>query len=241
MVAAPNDFSFVLCPGNMPHPQFSQLYKNIYDCWYMVWSEAFKEMGISKKMLSDAFTRQDLIGATFYRETCIGMCFYRWTDAARSDFADDSYFQIWNDEHRAQLCSRGNRVLVCSNLTLHPMARGQKLGFSGKDLMIGMMVQTFIHSTADAMTGAMRVDRGANGATARWGATTIAHRVPCDYGQDNTELVGFFKDELEKFPAHHLYDFTARLWRDRLHIPRQGFQNEFNDTPIQSSSPELMA
>ncbi len=150
MTASFSDFSFILCPGNMPDPNYKALYKKIYDCWYLVWGEAFKELGITKPMNSDAFTRQDLIGATFYKDECIGMCFYRWTDATRKDFSEDSYFQIWNDDHRAALCSRGNKILVCSNLTLHPMARGKKLGFNGKDLMIGMMVQTFINSKANA-------------------------------------------------------------------------------------------
>lgn len=220
-------FSFVLCPGNMPDTRHLELYKKIYACWHLVWNEAFQELGVTKKMTSDAFTRQDLIGATFYKDECIGMCFYRWVDATRKDFAEDSYFQIWNDKHRAALCSRGNKILVCSNLTLHPMARGKKLGFSGKDLMIGMMVQTFLNSNADAMTGAMRVDKGANDATARWGSTTIAHRVPCDYGKENTELVGFFRDDLAKFPRHELYSFTETLWDNCTLIARQSFEQEF--------------
>ncbi|MGE0632589.1 MAG: hypothetical protein AB7O96_09290 [Pseudobdellovibrionaceae bacterium] len=235
----PKDFSFVLCPGNLPDPKYNAYYEEVYKCWNLVWSVAFAELQVTKKTYSDAFTRQDFIGATFYKGQCIGMCFYKWADGNRIDFAADSYFQIWNDEHRKALCSRGNKILVCSNLTLHPLARGQKLGFSGKDLMIGMMVQTFLHSNADAMTGAMRVDRGANGATARWGATTIAHRVPCDYGADNTELVGFFRDDLAKFPPHDLYSFSQSLWKNRMVIPRLNASHLFPENQPVVTAAEL--
>lgn len=222
-----SDLSFVLCPGNMPEASYLELYKEIYECWSTVWSEAFNELGVKKRLLSDAFTRQDLIGATFFKKKCIGMFFMRWTDATRIDFAADSYFQIWGEEHLKTLCSRGEKIIVSSNLTVHPMARGEKLGFSGKDLIIGMTVQTFLQSKAHAMTGAMRVDRGANKATARWGSTTIASRVPCEYGEDNTELVGFFRDDIAKSPRHELADLTELLWEKRLIIPRINIDSEF--------------
>lgn len=227
MLPSLSDFSFVLCPGNRPDPRYLEVYKNIYSCWHYVWSEAFKEMGVEKKLHSDAFTRQDLIGAAFYKNECIGMAFFRWTDASRPDFALDSYFDIWNDDHRSALCSRGNNVIVCSNLTLHPNGRGKKLGLSGKDLIVGLSLQVFLNSKADAMTGAMRVDRGANSATARWGRTTIAHRVPCEYGEDNTELVGFYHDVLAQTPRHELQSFTETLWSKRVVIERVGMDEEY--------------
>lgn len=236
-----SDFSYVLCPGSRPDPNQADLYQKIYDCWRDVWTDAFKQLGVTKPLNSDAFTRQDLIGATFYKDQCIGMCFFRWTDATRPDFASDSYFQIWNDEHRKALCSRGNNIIVCSNLTLHPAGRGKSLGISGKDLIIGMGIQTYMYSQADAMTGAMRVDRGANEGTLRWGGTSIAKRVPCEFGADNTELVGFFRDDILKSPKHELEDFCQDLWVNRKTIARAGFDREFVNNPVETLRPLRVA
>lgn len=228
-----SDFSFVLCPGHRPDPKYAELYNQIYDCWYAVWSEAFRELGVTQKMHSDALTRQDLIAAAFFKNECIGMSFLRWVDLRERNSTEDSYFKIWSEEHRQALASRGPLVIVCSNLTLHPMARRQRLGIVAKDLIAGMAIQTFLNSNADAMTAAMRIDRGANTTVARWGGSTIAAQVACDYGTNNTELMGLFRDELlAKSPQHELWELSQYLWKQRTLIPQIGIDSEFEKKVI---------
>lgn len=225
------DLSYVLCPGSMPNTHFTKTYNAIYKCWDYVWSEAFKELNVKKAFYSDAFSRQDYVGAIFHKDICLGMAFFRWADASRPEFNKDSYFAIWGADDLECLRSRGNNIIVCSNFTVHPAARGSNLGISGKDLLLGMIVETFINSNADAMTGAVRVDRGVSKACDRWGSLLIKEQVPCEYGEKNTDLLGFFKDHIAQQPANILKPLVENIWARRLVIPRMSVGSEFT-SPI---------
>ncbi|MBK9294411.1 MAG: hypothetical protein IPM57_08185 [Oligoflexia bacterium] len=224
------DFRYILCPGSLPDPHFIDYYKKIYECWYSVWKDAFVELGVNKAMYSDCFTRQDYIGAIFYKNTCVALSFFRWTNATLPDFSQDSYFANWSSAHQKTLRSRGDKIIVCSYFTVHPMARSTKLGVSGKDLLMGMIVETFMNSKADGMTGAVRVNKSVNDAGYRWGAFKIDTDIPSGVGEATVDLIGFFKDYIAKFPAHELKELAKEIWDTRLVIPRQKFDNEFTDT-----------
>lgn len=213
------DFRYIMCPGSQPEEQYVHLHQKIYACWDEVWSKAFQELKVTKPLFSDPFTRQDYVGALLYKDRCVGMSFFRWADASRTDFAKDSYFANWSAEHLEQLCSRGSKIIVCSNFTIHPDARGMQLGLSTKDLLLGMLVETFLHSQANAMTGATRRDRKVNDVCLRWGALEIAAEIPSGYG-DLVDLVGFFKDHISQSPPHILKPLARTLWNERLEIQR---------------------
>lgn len=223
-----NDFSYVLCPGSMPDADFSKTYTDIYKCWRATWTDAFNQLNIETPLYSDAFTRQDYVGALFHKQTCFALAFYRWMDARREEFPKDSYFSNWSSEHQRVLCSRGPKIIVCSNFTVHHVGRKDSLGVSGKDLLMGMIVQTFMNSHADAMTGAVRVDRGVNSAGTRWGAYVIDEKVPCDYGEKNTDLIGFFKDHINLQPQHPLQPLVEDIWNRRVVLTRQRIGEEFS-------------
>lgn len=227
------DFKYVLCPGSMPEDKYEDMYNQIYQCWRDVWIDAFRELKVEKSLHSDAFTRQDYVGALFYRNQCFALAFYRWAEAKRQEFEQDSYFSNWGAEHLEKLCSRGPNIIICSQFTVHQRGRGKTLGISGKELLAGMAVQTFINSEADGMTGAVRVDKGVNGAGLRWGAYSIESRVPCEFGENNTELIGFFKDFILRQPKHELSEVAEALWRDRLIISRKNLKDQFLKDPTQ--------
>ncbi len=222
-----NDFSYVLCPGSMPEQSDLKVYNEIFTCWKDVWSTTFTELNVTKQLFSDAFTRQDYIGALYYKNTCFALAFYRWADATRSDFSNDSYFSNWSPEHQKALCSRGNNIIVCSQFTVHPFGRGSNLGVSGKDLLMGIIVETYMNSNADAMTGAVRVDRGVNGAGERWGAYVIDRKVPCDFGEKNTDLIALFKDHINQHAKHPLDNVVKEIWNNRLVLQRKSIGTEF--------------
>lgn len=227
MLINAKDFRFVLCPGSMPEPSFQNLYNQIYQCWREVWTDAFKELNVKKFLNSDSFTRQDYVGAIFYKDQCVAMAFFRWATPERQEFFHDSYFKDWGPDHINTLCSRGPRIIVCSNFTVHKLGRGQSLGVSIKDLLSGMVMQTFLNSEADAMTGAVRIDRGVNKASLRWGAYSIAERVSCEYGEDHIELIGLFKDYVREQPKHELNDLAEAIWQDRIVVSRTNIEAQF--------------
>ena len=222
----PNDFRYVLLPGTLPEPKHKDTYMHVYDIWKEVWVNAFQELKVDKPFYSDSFTRQDYIGALFYKNRCFAMAFYRWTDASRADFVTDSYFYNWNDDHRKHLRSRGDKIIVCSYFTVHPNGRGSVLGLSGKDLLMGMITKTFMNSGADAMTGAVRINKGVNTAGEKWGTTLIAGHVDSGYDAD-VDLIGFFKDTIAVHPANELSDLTEFLWSNSMIIPRIDLSQEF--------------
>jgi len=221
------NLKFALCPGSMPLSAYEATHMKIYACWQSVWAQTFDELSVKKPLYSDAFSRQDLVGALLWKNSCLALSFFRWADAGRPEFAADSYFSNWSKEDLKSLCSRGNKIIICSNFTVHPMARGKNLGVSFKELLTGMSIETFLNSDADGMTGALRVDRGVSSACERWGGYVIQRGVPCDFGANNTDLLGFFKDHIMKQPAHELKTLVQELWKNRLVIPRQDLAHQF--------------
>lgn len=234
----PIGLRYVICPGSMPDPKFEAEYKQIYNCWRETWTQAFQELKVDKPFYSDAFTRQDFIGAIFHQNTCIAMAFYRFMDGSREELAADSYFSNWSEKDLEVLLSRGSRIIVCSNFTVHPSARGRDIGISMKDLCIGMITETFLNSDADAMTGAVRVDRGVGVACEKWGAYPISRGVICEYGENNTDLLGFFKDHIKNHPNHELKPVVETLWEKRLVIPRLDVTSQFKKTSPNKKKPK---
>lgn len=210
---------YVIVPGQWPHPEMRDLYRNVYQCWENVWNEAFQDLGKPEGYLkSDAFTRQDYVGGVLVDGKCMAVCFYRWADPTMPTMAKDSYFANWGETHIQKLRSRGDGIVVCSNFTVAKEARGTKLGFSMKDLLMGTVAKTFMWLGADGMTAALRRDRNVQGACGKWGAEEIAYEVPSGHG-DTVELMGFFSDVMAKHPRQEMSDLVDKLWEERLYVP----------------------
>lgn len=211
---------YVLLPGQRPHPEMSELYKEIYKFWESVWEGAFADLKKPEGYLkSDAFTRQDYVGAVLVDGKCQGLCFYRLVDASMPTLTKDSYFANWSETHIKKLRSRGDKIVVMGNLTVGKEARGTSLGFSMKDLILGTAAKVFQWTQADAMTLAPRRDRNVQRACALWGAETIAMEIPSGHG-DTVDLMSFFRDVVADFPRPELGALVDKLWESRLEIPQ---------------------
>jgi hypothetical protein len=222
---------FVLCPGSLPAKEYQPIYEEVYSCWRQVWQETYTELNLNKALYSDAFTRQDLIGAVFKNDHCLGMCFFRWCDARQPDFSVDSYFSNWTPEHLNVLRSRGDEIIVSSYFTIHPLARRGNLGFSMKDLLVAISIETFMNSQAHAMAGNLRVDKKVNEVCKKWGGYLIESDVPAGNGMTG-DLMGFFKDVIQSRPPMELDGQLRELWKNRLEIPRLVPMEEFHRTKI---------
>lgn len=220
-----NDFQFVLCPGSNPDKSKLEIYNRIYDCWFDVWSKAFSELNVNKKIYSDAFSRQDFVGALLFREEPVAMSLFRYADFKCLNSCTDSYFQNWTSSDIEQLTSRGSNILVCSYFTVHERVRQCKVGVSVKDLLVGISIETFKNLAADGMTGAVRVDRGVNDACYRWGAYPIKRDVESGLG-DKVDLVGFFKDYLAEQPTNIMQPLVENLYNNREVIVKSDYQSE---------------
>lgn len=220
-------FQYVTCPGNNPSPEFRQIYNQIYNCWEMLWNDAYREMKIEKALYSDVFTRQDLVGAVLYEGKCVGVSCFRWADSLTVDFSKDSYFSLWEEADLKEASKFGPRIIVCSNLAVHPLARGGNLGVSMRELLTGMTTEVFRASTADAMAAHIRIDKKVNEACAMWGAQLIRPSIHFSGGISGDFMV-FSKESVATRPAHELDAVLRELWNNRLIVSKQyNSQEEF--------------
>lgn len=211
------DLRYVIVPGQWPEENQKEIYAKVYKCWEDVWSKTFIELDkTDSHLVSDAFTRQDYVGAIMYKDECIALSFFRWIDPGLKTLSRDSYFSNWSEIHIKKLRSRGENLMVCSYFTIAPAARGLQLGFSMKDLLVGLSLRVFLESGADAMTGALRRDRHVNEACARWGGVEIARDIPSGHGDATVDLMGFFQKEISSNPRRDESDLVDHLWQDRL-------------------------
>lgn len=200
-------------PGSRPELAHVQDYNSAYAMWKLVWSDTFKELDGADRIYSDDFCRTDEIICLFREQTCLAMGFMRWVNFNLESACEDSYFKVWPKEALQKLGSRGNNVIVCSNLTVHPLARGNKLGLPYKDVMVGLLVERLMESGADAMTGTMRVDRGMHKTTFQFGAelllkNLVHHGVPVD-------LVAFYPGQIVPSTDPLVAESVSALWRFR--------------------------
>jgi hypothetical protein len=212
------DLKYVIVPGQWPEQKMKPLYQEVYRCWQDTWSDAFTELGKPPGFLkSDTFTRQDFVGGIFLGDRCVALSFFRWADPTLPTFSSDSYFSNWGETHIRKLRAHGDRIIICSNFTIAKEARRTAAGFSMKDLLVAITLKTFLHTGADALTGALRRDRHVNEACARWGGVEIAREVASGHG-DTVDLMGFYHDVIAKHPRQDLSDLVDSLWEARTAI-----------------------
>ena len=189
------DLELILLPGKCAPLEYKDYYLKAYQCWRSVWEDAYKkEMHVDAPLMSDDFTRQDEILALFHKGECSALVFFKWVDCKESPVKDDSYFKHWPELAFRKLCKNGHKVIVCSQFTVHFNYRKKtSLEVSWKDLLMGLLVERFRHSDADAMTGTMRVIKGMGEATYRTGATPLMKNLMYDHGEI-IDLVAFYQD-----------------------------------------------
>lgn len=206
---------YVLLPGRRPPKELSHYHEIAYQSWKEVWVEAYVELGERRKLHSDAFSRQDEVGALFFQDKCVALCFFNYVDLNQEFYLDDSYYGNWTDKAIQELTAHGSQVISCSNFTVHPSVRRNALGFSMKDLLMGLLTRRFLYSSRPAMTGAMRKDRSMHNCTIRWGAKLVEENQPSGHG-DLVDLVAFFKEEVGQASNNDLYWLAEKLWKERI-------------------------
>lgn len=176
-------------------------------------------MKIDKPLYSDVFTRQDFVGAVLYENKCVGVSCFRWANYETDDFAKDSYFSLWEKSDLKQAAQFGSRIIICSNLAVHPLARGSSLGVSMRDLLTGMTTEVFRSANVDAMAAHIRIDKKVNEACAMWGAQMIRPNIHFSGGIAGDFMV-FSKESVAQRAPHELDLVLRDLWQNRLIVPK---------------------
>lgn len=229
------DLQLVICPTREPEEKYRNLYQKIYKCWSQVWEAAYNEANYKKRsddLKSDAFTRQDYATALFYKNECIALMLYRHVDLSLQTGQDDSFFSQWSEIHRKSLSKLGQRFIVAGNLAVSPEFRNKNLGFSLKDITVGLISEVALQSNADGAISTPRRDRNVHGTCYNWGAIPIAQDIPwgCEIQID---LVAFCKNHLAQHRNHVLQPLLDELWQNKIVVNEYVFEtvNHLKDTP----------
>lgn len=232
-----HNLEYVICPGRFPEKKHRESYLKIYKCWQEVWGATFKELDGLDSLKSDAFTRQDFIGAIFVDGDCKAMALYRYVDASLVTIEDDSYFANWNEVALQKLRSQGDKILVCSYFTIHPSARKETLGFAMRDFLIGLTSTVILHTEMDAMTSAARKNRGVEKLTYEWGAMPIAIDVPSGHGEGvYVDLAAFYKEQVSAArKTQEITPYLDEMWKTKTVIAYQPIE-EMSHFEVQTPS-----
>ena len=206
-----NDFRLALISGKNTAESQHQDYVDAYHFWRNTWTDTFKNLSVHSPVFSDAFTRQDSIGAIFFKGQCIASTFFRKVDLSHIASQHDSYFSNWPHETIEKLTAEGSQIIVCSYFSIHPDFRRMQIGLSMKDLLLGFVVKYLLESDAVALCGTPRTDKAMNLACTRWGASTLNEQVDSGYGV-NIDLVGFFKSRITPNELPILYRQIEAQW-----------------------------
>ncbi|AUN98407.1 hypothetical protein C0V70_09880 [Bacteriovorax stolpii] len=206
--------------GNMKNnpKNLHSIYQKSFRCWHETWTDYFNnEYKLNAKLNSNEFTRQDEILALFYQGECFAVTFFKEVNWGDETASLDAYFNSWSAEALLGLRQKGDNILICSQFTVAKKFRQQKTDIRWKYILSGFNMKRFLESTADAMTGTMRVSKGMGRMSVEAGATPLSLNVPCpDHEGEAVDLVAFFHQEVEtvylKNPYHPKFD---SVW-DRL-------------------------
>jgi hypothetical protein len=224
-----NDFrlenlKFCLLPPHPRHPQTAGPVNAAYRCWKTVWAETLRELDGTSQLFSDDFSRQSFIGALFYDSNCVALGFFRRQNFNLSLAADDSYFKVWPEEAIKKLISDGHDVMVGSNITVDPNFRGEIIpGLQLKNLIVGLMVRTFLETNADVTTGTMRVNKNMHQSASQFGSTLL--HTGLRHHHVDVELVAFYR-RLLLLKNENSADLPLEtLWRNRQDLRELELQN----------------
>lgn len=209
-----------LLNGNLKHTpkNLHGIYNKAFKSWHETWDDFLhQEHHSPEKLNSNEFTRQDEVLALFYQGECFAVTFFKevnWDDPTAHL---DAYFNPWNNEAIEGLTARGKNILICSQFTVSKYFRARKANVPWKYILSAFNMKRFLESTADAMTGTMRVKKGMGRMSVEAGATPLALSVVCaDHEEEPADLVAFFHEEVSHVYQNNLLHYKVDAVWDRL-------------------------
>lgn len=226
-----DQFKFVVLPGANPDVQHLDYYNDAYQCWLNVWEEAYKEIGYSKSMHSDEFTRQAYVNCIFYNSKCVAIMFLRNVDISLLSGQHDSYFRLWNPDDLTALAKDGHNILVMSNMTIDMEWRKKNIPISLKDLIVYYCCRRFLESENDSMATFTRNTKNVNALAERFGGTCIRENIANYNNVDMVNLYAFRKETTTHGTHEDVKKLGDSMWNNILIVERM------SDKIIPSSTP----
>lgn len=214
-----------LLNGNLKYNEknLHLVYKKAFESWYQTWEDFLhQDHHNPQKLNSNEFTRQDEVLALFYQGECFAVTFFKEVNWSDPTACLDAYFNPWTNEAILGLRARGDKILICSQFTVSKYFRNKKADIPWKYILSAFNMKRFIESSADAMTGTMRVKKGMGKMSLEAGATPLFMNVVCkDHEEEAADLVAFFHEEVwnvyQSNPLHFKVDSVWDRKNGRLY------------------------
>ncbi len=183
----PSDINFkIFFPQNVQDHDLAD-FNDVYQLWYKIWVETRKEVDPDLHTPSDSFSRQDEILVIYMKDQPIGMQCHRYVDTHQSWVVSDSYFmpKLWPDEAKKSFLKLGRYQILGSHIFIDPQFRKSASGLSTKNILCSVALTHTFGSSADALIGMMRKDRGLSGLFYKMGAICVQpdvfwYQIPVD-------------------------------------------------------------
>ncbi len=182
-----SDLSFkIFFPQSIADSEVNE-FNQVYDLWFKVWVETRQEVDPGLHTPSDSFSRQDEIVVIYHQNIPIGMQCHRYVDTHQNWVTKDSYFmpKLWPEEAKEKFLSLGRFQILGSHIFIDPKFRKSASGLATKDILCTVALTHVYGTSADALVGMMRKDRGLSGLFYRMGAICLHpdvfwYQIPVD-------------------------------------------------------------
>lgn len=212
-----DEFRLILLPLAKPEAEYAWYYRRALDCWETVWRAFFNQFQDGQPFFIDNFLRQDEAACLFTESTCAALITFRMVDFSIMDYRNDSWFRLWSESDLDKLFQCGKKIFVASHITVHPEFRRYSPDLKLKEILLDVMIQRFLESSADVIAGMTRRDRGIHDEAYKLGATMIRDKVAFLEGV-YADLVAFFRHEAHVSERAHVRAMSDALWSNRVDL-----------------------
>lgn len=167
---------------------FSLLNEACFDLWEAIWTDTFRELGVSgKQVLSDDFLSKEL-GGLFLDGKPVGFMLFHFCNVKKRSHQKMSYFNNYPEGLYQRIIAVGELSMVITYMTLAPEWRKASTDLPISELLMGFAVLRFLDSAAARLIGYFRNDRGTNDIFYRHGGLKLAegeraYNVDVDFAQ----------------------------------------------------------
>ncbi len=232
----PTDIKFkIFFPQNIPDSDLAE-FNQVYQLWYKIWLETRQEVDPGLNTPSDSFGRQDEIVVIYMKDQPIGMQCHRYVDTFQSWITQDSYFmpKLWPQDAIKNFLKLGRYQILGSHIFIDPQFRKSSSGLSTKNILCSVALTHTFGTSADALIGMMRKDRGLSDLFYKMGATCLQPDV--FWYQIPVDITAFLLKgpPLQVNPEYQIYIDGAR--RDCLYFEKDIVIQNFRKGELNESS-----
>lgn len=196
--------------------------ENLFGLWRDVWSDAYtNDFAIEEKLNSNYFMSQDIyICLKDEKDNYFALITLKYFDLSKSYFREDSYFNIWPTDILYKLDQLGSHYMTCGNLTVTKDYRGVKIfnSFSIKDILFGIVRETFLETKVDGVISNTRNARSVNISAYKTGAFALKKNMEYSIKGQSVDLLLWHRDFLGTYESEHLERISKLLYQKAKQI-----------------------